>query len=621
MSSLSPITMHSTENIQRLSAEAPFAQRQPARSVYDVFVASAERHPERTALTMLMTGADDEQSQRVSYRELLALIRRAANLFTRVGGPRPGVAYLLPSLVGTHATLWGAETAGFAVPLNPLLQATHLADLVQASGATVLVALGANTPVDFWDKALQVRQLLPHLALVRVAPPGAPPAEGAVDFFSALMQEPGDRLTFEAAGRDDEVAAYFHTGGTTGAPKLVAHTHRNQIVAAWGGMAMLGLTERDVLTSGFPLFHVAGTIACGLCCFMAGAEVLLMSPGGFRNPAMISGFWRIVAKHRATVVGAVPTALGAILDVPIAGADLSCVRLGICGAASLPRATGERFEHLTGKPLHEILGMTEAAGLVSIDPAGVPPTPGSVGFPLPYTEVRVLRLLPGGGLGEVCAAGEIGVLTVRGPTVSPGYRDPQQNHGVFEGGLLNSGDLAYTDAAGHVFVAGRAKDLIIRGGHNIDPLMIENAMAKHPAVALAAAVAQPDAYAGELPVCYVSLRPGSGVSVEDLQRHAEEHIAERPAWPRQIHVVDAIPQTNVGKIYKPQLRVDAAERMLRQLVHQQLGLPQARVTVADGGKRGLRVGVTLAAADAGAAARVREALAAFVFEAEVVVED
>jgi fatty-acyl-CoA synthase len=180
-----------------------------------------------------------------------------------------------------------------------------------------------------------------------------------------------------------------------------------------------------------------------------------------------------------------------------------------------------------------------------------------------------------------------------------------------------TGDLGFLDAAGRIHIAGRSKDLIIRSGHNIDPLMIENAMAAHPAVALAAAVGAPDAYAGELPVCYVMLRPGVQATEDELRDHAQRAIAERPAWPKRIHVVDTIPLTSVGKIYKPTLRCDAASREVTRLVRDELGYPQARVEAIEGGRRGLRIRVTLPGDAAASAATVREALAAYLFEAEV----
>lgn len=614
MAAFSPDPIDSQQSLSKFEKALPFEKRLAASSVYDLFETAAAEHPDRVAITMLMTGAGDEQPRQVKYAELIKFIRRAANMFFTLGGSRPGVAYMLPSLVETQVSLWAAETAGFAVPLNFLLQADHIAELIRASGAKILVTIGPHPQLDIWEKALQIKQQLPALQLVRVAAPNAESTDYALDFYAGLMAQPDDHLIFGAAGSGDEVAAYFHTGGTTGAPKLAAHTHRNQIVAAYGGSVMLHLSEQDTLTNGFPLFHVAGTIAGSLSFFMTGAQVLILSPGGLRNPAMVQSFWQIVEKYRVTIIAAVPTAIGALVEVPLNGADMSHVRYGICGAASMPRAVAERFEQLTGKKLHEILGMTEAAGLISIDLGSGDRTLGSVGYALPYTEVSIKRLLPDGSLGERCRPNEIGVLTVSGPTVSKGYLNPQKNKGVFAGGTLNSGDLAYKNEGGCIFIAGRSKDLIIRSGHNIDPAMIDNVMTSHPAVAMAAAVAQPDRYAGEIPVCYVSLRHGMTVSAEELQRHAEQHIAERPAWPRHIFILDALPLTSIGKIFKPSLRVDAARYLVKDVLLNVVGLHDVAVDITEGGPRGMRVTVSLTDAQKLSATAVRDAFAGFVFE-------
>lgn len=617
MAHLGDERIQTREDIARFEAEMTLEQRLPERSILDVFTASATRHPNATAITMLMTGAPDEQPRRVDYSQLLGMIRGAANMFSELGGPAPGVAYMLPSLVETHVTLWGAETVGYGVPINFLLQADAIAELLKAADVKILVALGPHPQLDIWEKALRLRDQVPGLILVRVSPPGTPREEGVVDFNTALMAQPHDHLVFGEARSGDDVAAYFHTGGTTGVPKLVAHTHRSQLVAGFGGAVLCGYRSDDVVTATLPLFHVAGTIVAGLSAFMAGVELVVMSPAGLRNPAIVQGFWRLVAQYKATLVGGVPTAIGAVLQVPVEDNDISCLRAGLTGAALLPPAVGARFKDVTGRTLHEILGMTESSGLVSIDPLCGSGATGSVGWPLPYTEVEVLRLNADGRPGEVCEPKEIGVLTVRGPHVSPGYRDPRHNKGVFEDGWLNSGDLGYKDLEGRVYIAGRSKDLIIRSGHNIDPAMIENAMATHPAVALAAAVGMPDAYAGELPLCFVELHKGSSVSDEELHAHAQASIDERPAWPKQIHIIDTVPLTSVGKIYKPSLRCEAARLHVADLVHNALGLPKAVVEVVDGGARGMRVTVTLAADDQSSAAAVEKALAAYLFEAKV----
>ncbi len=629
MSSLNDPTIRDRASLAQFEAAMTLEQRLPQRSVLDVFIGAAARQPEHIAITMLMSGAPDEQPRRVSYAQLLGMVRRSANLFASVGGPRPGVAYMLPSLIETHATLWGAETAGYAVPINFLLQVEHIAALLQASGARILVALGPHPVLDIWQKALALRELVPGLTLIRVAPPSTPIEDDVMDFHAAAAAQPDDHLVFGEPGKDHDVAAYFHTGGTTGTPKLVAHTHRGQLVAALGGAAMSGFQSDDVITATFPLFHVAGTMACGLAAFIGGAQLLVMSPGGLRTPAMVQGFWRLVAQYKATLVAGVPTALGAVLEVPLSGADISAVRAGITGAALLPPAVGARFRQVTGRHLFEVYGMTEASGLIAYNPysgAGredgadgetKESGAGSVGWALPYSRVEVRRLVPDGQLGDVCGTGEVGVISVHGPHVSPGYRNPAHNAGIFDNAALNTGDLGYTDAQGRLYIAGRSKDLIIRSGHNIDPVMIENAMTEHPAVAVAAAVGMPDAYAGELPVCFVALRPGAQVSDAELHAHAQQRIGERPAWPKHFHVIDAIPVTSVGKIFKPELRCDAAARMVRQLLNDQFQLTDAQVQVSSGGPRGMRVSVSLPQSAESVVPAVEQTLDAYLFESQV----
>jgi len=362
MANLGNEPIRNARDLKCFEAEMSLEERLPESSILDVFISSADQRPDAPAITMLMTGAADEQPRQVGYAQLLGLIRRAANMFSALGGPAPGVAYMLPSLVETHVTLWGAETSGFAVPINFLLQPDSIAELLKASGAKILVALGPHPQLDIWEKALQLKSQIPGLILVRVSPPGDRVEEGVIDFGSALMAQPDDHLTFGEARGGNDVAAYFHTGGTTGVPKLVAHTHRSQLVAAFGGASMCGYSSSDILTATFPLFHVAGTIVAGLSVFMASAQMLIMSPAGLRNPAIVEGFWRLTAQYKATLVAGVPTALGAVLQTRVGEYDISAVRAGLTGAALLPPAVGHRFTEVTGCTLFEILGMTEASG-------------------------------------------------------------------------------------------------------------------------------------------------------------------------------------------------------------------------------------------------------------------
>lgn len=607
------MTFRTERDIQEYEREQALGQRIPG-SVYELFASSASRFGDKPALSMVMSGADDELIVPVSYSELHRNITRAANLFTSVGGAGVGVAYILPTLLETHYTLWGAEAVGYAVPLNPLLQVDHLAALVKASGARILVTCGPSISADIWAKAEALGKLSPDLVIICIR---APADRGpCIDFHTALRSQSANALQVDV--NPHRVIAYFHTGGTTGTPKLVGHTHRNQLAAALGAATLLDLREGDVVTNGMPLFHVGGAIASSLAFFMIGGHVLTLSPLGLRNPAMVKNFWQIAERHGVTVLGAVPTALSAILNVPL-HADLSKVRFGITGSAPTPRKVADTFQHITGRQLYEILGMTETGGVTAIDPSAGPSTPGAVGLRVPYTSLSVRRRNDDGTLGEECAPGEVGVLVVAGPTVSPGYKSETHAASAFADNQLNSGDLAFKNEEGKLFIAGRAKDLIIRGGHNIDPAMIEDAFLAHPAVAAAAAVGELDAYAGELPVCYVVMAPGASATSEELLEFARGHIAERPAWPKQVYVLPALPLTAVGKIYKPALRADAAQRVLLQVLRDIAGDALASVATSEGGPRGLRVDVQLTSASADMVAGVKAALAAYVVEANVAV--
>ncbi|WOH53355.1 AMP-binding protein [Bradyrhizobium sp. sBnM-33] len=603
-------------DIERFETEKTFADRCSARSIYDLFVASAERLGDRIALTAISTGEDDETPREISYRDLLAGITAAANSFTGIGGPQPGVGILLPHLIETHFALWGAETAGFAVPINFLLQPENIAQLLRTSGARVLVALGPSPQSDIWEKAVAVSRLLPELKLIHVSPPNVE-IDGAIAFPAALKSADSRKLGFGRARGRDQIAAYFHTGGTTGSPKLVAHTHRNQIVAAFGGAAMLGYTESDVLPHGLPMFHVAGTICCGLALFMAGGRLIVLSPSGYRNPLMVRNIWKILKRHGATISGGVPTVMSTLLDVPLDRDDLSKVRFAISGGAAAPRAVVEQYEKKTGVQVHELFGMTECGGLATIMPADADRVIGSVGFRLPYTRLSVRKLLSGGSLGDECRPNEIGVLTISGPTVTPGYCGNQDSGDLVRNGVLDSGDLAYMDEAGRVYIAGRAKDLIIRSGHNIDPLLIEETLQQHEAVSIAAAVGEPDKYAGELPVCYVMLKPGANATEDELRAFAEPRMGERPAWPKHYYIVPSIPITGVGKIFKPELRIDAVRRFVLRTLGQAIGDAGVEVSAALGGKRGMRVEVKLSGPSAAQTAAVRALLDGYSFEAIV----
>jgi fatty-acyl-CoA synthase len=309
-------------------------------------------------------------------------------------------------------------------------------------------------------------------------------------------------------------------------------------------------------------------------------------PLGYRDTALYANFWKIVQRYSITTMSAVPTAYGVLAQCPV-DADISSLRFALVGASALPASVRKDFESHTGVRLVEGYGLTEAT-CVSARSFPDHPRPGSVGQRLPYQQVRAVRIDEDGGWHDL-PAGEVGHLAINGPTVFPGYVTACgsdgfefDRHGKLIGGWVDTGDLAWIDSDGFVHLTGRAKDLIIRGGHNIDPATIEDALLQHPYVTGAAAVGRPDRHAGEVPVAYVTLAPGCAITGDQLRTWASEHVADKAAAPKTVTILEALPVTAVGKPYKLPLRADAAHIAARDALAGHVGIETVAAAVEDG---------------------------------------
>ncbi|MGO8896225.1 MAG: acyl-CoA synthetase [Streptosporangiaceae bacterium] len=598
-------------------------------STYQLLLDAAGAWPDAVATQWIPDPGDYTRRLDWTYAELAAMVTRIANALTALG-VRRGDAVTLSSVNTSmlYAATLAAQAVGIAAPVNPALSGERIAELIRRTGSRVLVAAGPELDPQLWHRLLEVARQAGMTAVLALRPDGArgtppaldpagdAPASGTpngrapvVAYLDEMIAgQPDSHLVGADLPEADDLAAFVHTGGTTGAPKVAAHTHANQLACGRGISLCSGLAAGEGMLGGLPLFHVNALIVTGIAPMFSGARVVWPGPAGYRDRALYARFWKIVEHYRIAAMSAVPTVYGTLARVPV-DADISSLRLPIVGAAPLPASVREDFARHTGLHLLEGYGLTEATCASTWTRRGEE-RPGSVGRALPSQQIKAVRIGADGSWTD-CAPGETGVLAIGGPAVFAGYvtdpalGGPRVSRGdAVHDGWLDTGDLGKVDAGGFVYLTGRAKDLIIRGGHNIDPRVIEEALLRHPAVASAVAVGAPDAHSGEVPVAYVVPAGPGRFDEDELLAWAGTAIGERAARPRRIYPIPAIPVTAVGKHYKPALATDAAVRAATEALAA-AGLANAQVIAAyeDG-----RLVLTVTGADS---SQVRAALAGF----------
>ena len=595
---------------------------QPA-STYQLLLDAATAWPDGIATQWIPDPADYPRALAWTYAELAGTVTQIANALTALG-VRRGDAVTLSSVNTSmlYAATLAAEAVGIAAPVNPVLSGERIAELIRRTGSRVLITAGPELDPQLWPRMVEVARQAGMTAVLALRPDGAhgvPPALGepggpdghgpVVAYLEEMIaRQPSGHLAGADLPEAGDLAAFVHTGGTTGAPKVAAHTHANQLACAWGIAQCSGLAAGEGVLAGLPLFHVNALIVTGIAPMFSGARVVWPGPAGYRDKALYSRFWHIIEHYQVAEMSAVPTVYATLAQVPV-DADISTLRLPIVGAAPLPPSVREDFAAHTGLRLLEGYGLTEATCASTWTRPGEE-RPGSVGRALPGQEVKAVRVTGDGSWAD-CAPRQAGALVIGGPAVFAGYvTDPDlggprlTREGAVIDGWLDTGDLGMVDADGLVYLTGRAKDLIIRGGHNIDPRTIEDALLAHPAVDGAAAVGRPDRHSGEVPVAYVVPAGPDRFDEAELLAWAASSIGEPAARPKRIYPVTSIPATAVGKQFKPALAADAAVRAVADALDA-AGLPHAEVTAAheDG-----RLVLTVTGADPG---RVREALSGF----------
>lgn len=559
--------------------KTPLSEHSLAAHTYAVFERSAHHFSNKTALRFLYSGKDNETPTQYTYLDLFSRITQTANALHDMGVTRNDtVSLILPNLPQHHFALWGAQTAGIANPINPMLTSEHIIQIMNKGKTKVLVTLAAQNSA-FWEKIKCIIADVPslkHILTVNtdqylttgIAPAAATPSvtsPASEDFDAVISRYQGDKLTFPLNLQSDMTACYFHTGGTTGSPKLAVQTHFNQVFSAWMVGRQLLWDKNDVMHCGLPLFHVNAPLISGLAPFTVGGEVLLTSPNGFRSDTVLANFWKWVAQYRISFFMAVPTVYLALHKTWSPSVNTSSLKFAACGAAPMPTALIDEFESRTGISILEGYGLTEGTVFSSVNPPFGKRKNGSIGIRIPYQQMKAVKLDENQRYLRDCHPDEIGTLVIKGPNVFQGYLSEESYSGLWiEDDWLNTGDLGRQDTDGYFWLTGRSKDVIIRGGHNIDPRVIEDTLARHPAVAMAAAVGKPDSKMGEIPAAYVTLHAGMNTSAAELEKFAAQHINEHVATPKAIYILNEMPLTAIGKIYKPALRQDIVKRTVEE---------------------------------------------------------
>jgi long-chain acyl-CoA synthetase len=487
---------------------------------------TAEKHGERPAVRL-----DDLV---LSYAQLLDGARRVTGLLQSHGiGPGDRVGLVLPNVPAFPVLFYGALGAGaVVVPMNPLLKAREVQYYLEDSGASIVFAWHAMA-----DEAAKAAKTV-GIDCVPVDP---------ADFTDLLARhEPVDAV---AEREDDDTVVLLYTSGTTGQPKGAELTHANLATnASMSAETLVELTPDDVVMGCLPLFHCFG-LTCGLNASVYAGSCLTLIPRFDARKAL-----EVIGRDRVTVFEGVPTMYAGMLHVEDAGSfDVSSLRTCISGGSAMPVEVMKNFEKAFGCMVLEGYGLSETSPVASFNQPDKERKPGSIGVPVRGVE---LKLVDGDGNGV--PTGEVGEIAIRGENVMKGYwgrRDATKE--AIPDGWFRSGDMARQDEDGYYFIVDRKKDLIIRGGYNVYPREVEEALYEHPAVAEVAVIGIPHDDLGEEVGAAVALKKGEQAGEDELRDFAKERLAAYK-YPRHLWIVDELPKGPTGKILRREVSAPEA---------------------------------------------------------------
>lgn len=483
---------------------------------------TAARDPEHVALRM-----DDAALRFGEFRD--AALRVAAALQEKGVQPGDRVGLVLPNVLSFPVVFYGALMAGAAVvPMNPLLKAREVEYYLRDSGARVVVPLASSAEATLEAAATVGVEAVPVGPALPEELMAAQPLDGPVQ------------------RADDDLAVILYTSGTTGQPKGAELTHANLAGnCRTTAETLLESADDDVIMGCLPLFHVFG-LTCGLNAAVLRGSTLTLIPR-FDGAKALS----VIERDGVTIFEGVPTMFAAMLHSPDATShDGSSLRLCVSGGSAMPVEIMRSFEETFGCIVLEGYGLSETSPVASFNHPHAERKPGSIGTPIAGVEMRLVD-----GDGNDVPAGEVGEIAIRGENVMRGYwQRAEETAASIPDGWFRTGDLARQDDDGYFFIVDRKKEMIIRGGYNVYPREIEEALYEHPAVAEAACIGIPHPELGEEVAAAVALKPGASAEVDELRAFVKERVAAYK-YPRHLWLVDALPKGPTGKIVRRAVEV------------------------------------------------------------------
>jgi long-chain acyl-CoA synthetase len=542
----------------------------PGITIHQMLIDAAQKYPDKVAVRMplkyLPLGITVQA--KLTYRELNEQSNRFAAALAGLGvqkGDR--VSIMLPNMPQHMIAFFGILKAGaIIVNTNPTYPPHELEPLMRNSGAVAIVTLSG-----LYDRVAEVQ---PKTAIKHVILADLPEMVGglfrktvakqvrASGMMKDIAPKPGVYRMLELLAQSParppaitidpvtDTAVFQFTGGTTGLPKAAELTHRNLVantaqLLSWVPSLVPG---HEKMLFALPAFHVYGMTVALLFAVRLGCEIVVVP-----DPRNTLQILEIIAREKITLYPGVPAMYIAIINHPkVAEFNLRAIKVCLSGGSALPVEVAQKFEEITGGKLVEGYGMTESSPVTTANPIFGRVKVGSIGVPLPTTEIAIVALeADESGKYKFLAQGEEGELVARGPQVMKGYfNNPEETAKTIDAdGWLHTGDIAKMDAEGYFYIVDRKKDLIIASGYNIVPREVEEVLFTHPKVMEATVIGVPDPKRGECVKAFVVLKEGASATVEEIRDYCKEKLAPYKV-PTYVEFRKELPKTQVGKVLR-----------------------------------------------------------------------